>query len=155
GHVASKESFIEATTREVREETGSGIEIITNQENFYVEAVIQDHTRWKFSILNSQKIKIIEEPKPWIIYRAKINSDHLGVVVYRGRFLSQPKPSAEVPALIKLPPRLLTQCPKSLKYLQSIGAELLEQNQYIIHREAVLYPFGSAEIIKTGIVSFL
>ncbi|OLS26814.1 MAG: hypothetical protein HeimC3_07060 [Candidatus Heimdallarchaeota archaeon LC_3] len=147
GHVEDGEGIIDATLREVKEETGNNATISSADQTFIIEAEIIEENVFNFQIKSKELINIEDTPNPWIIYKVKTISGLLGVVVYQGEFDGQPYPQAEVPALICLPPGLLQQCPILLKSSLSNGAKLLEQDDKI-PRNALIYPFGSATIIK-------
>lgn len=146
GHVEENESFLEATLREIKEETGSEALLDESQETYYVKAQLIEQEIFEFKINSLEKVNISDDPKPWIVYTLDRESDILGVVVYRGELKAIIHPSAEVPALIKLTPELLLKCPSSLQKLLELGAKIKEQGDPI-PRNAILYPFGSIKIV--------
>jgi hypothetical protein len=147
GHVERNESFIEATLREIKEETGSDATIEESEETYYIQAQLLEEGIFDFKIETFEKVIISDIPKPWIIYSLKRRSDSLGVVVYRGELKTNFFPSAEVPALIYLTPDLLNMFPCSLEKLIVAGAKIKEQD-FLIPRKAIFYPFGSIKIVQ-------
>ena len=147
GHVEQGEGMVDATLREVKEETGINAIITSANETYFIEGTIVEGDTFNFQIDNYNKINVEETLIPWIIYKAKTKDGLLGVVVYQGKFESLPFPQAEVPALIRIPPKLLGKCPTSLNSLLTQGAKLLEQKNEL-PKNAIIYPFGSAKIIQ-------
>lgn len=147
GHVEEGESFVEATIREIQEETGTEANLVASDQTYYVTAVQEENEKFDFQIQSISPIKVKDNPAPYIIYSVKIKSDVLGVIVYKGEFASDPYPQMEVPALFRLSPQLLQQTPAILSELVKAGGKIREQKDKI-PREAIMYPFGSATIIQ-------
>ncbi len=148
GHVERGESIIEATLREITEETGSEAKLKDSKETLFVTAELKEEEIFDFQIQSIKEIKVLDKPAPYIIYTVKRKNDTLGVVVYKGTFATEPYPQMEVPALLYLPPGLLQQTPRTLAELLDLGAKIREQNEEI-PREAIIYPFGSATILQS------
>jgi len=148
GHVEEGESFEEATLREIQEETGVEARLYNNNETYVIEAVSEEQEQFNFQIQSLERVEVHENPRPYIMYTAKMQNDVLGVVVYKGSFGTEPHPQMEVPALLCLPPTLLNQTPASLSSLLDSGARIREQEGNTIPREAIIYPFGSASILE-------
>ena len=147
GHVEKGESILDATLREIQEETGTKATIYQSDDTLFITADLQEKPVFNFQIKTMERIEIEANPKPRLLYVVQREHDKLGVVVYQGRFQSEPSPQMEVPALICLPPDLLTKTPLTLSKLLSLGAKIKEQYEEI-PRDSILYSFGSAKILQ-------
>ena len=75
GHVEEGETFIDATLREVNEETGVDASIQDSIESYYVEADLDDKSMYNFQVRFIKPIRLDESIRPWIIYKLQRKED--------------------------------------------------------------------------------
>ena len=133
GHVDPGETVLDATKREVREELGCDINLLSSSTSFYCE-------------LGSSKIDkyhLEDEIAPIIMYNS--SEMKMSVCVYLAYISQKPCPSAEVPAILLLPVAFLGG--GHLSELLHQGVILIEQKEGIIPKNSYFRPFGSAQIL--------
>lgn len=144
--------------REVREETNSDIKLINSSVTLYVESEIKTEPIYSFENIQMRTLSDFEiksfNVKPWIIYKTTFpNNNTLGVFVFKGKLLTDPTPNLEVPALLEISSETIKNLPLTLAdIVDNYQGIIIEQNQKIIPRDAIIYPFGSAEIIKKMLI---
>lgn len=138
GSVEPEEDFLKCAYREAEEELGTPVEIISSNESIFYD----------FETRRKKKVVLEESTAPWIIYNMSSGNQGLSVCVYIAKLKTAPKPLAEIPALILLTSKqVISNELKPLSVLLEEGAEIIEQRK--IPRDALMMPFGSAEILKT------
>ena len=133
GHVEPDEAVLNASKREVLEELGCEVELLSSPDSLICE----------LETLKVDRCVIDDEIAPILVYNS--SDIEMSVCVYLGRISTNPNPKAEVPALLLLPVNLLTG--GVLCELLINGAILIEQEEGIIPRNAYLKPFGSATVL--------
>jgi len=138
GKLEKEENFIDSSIREAKEEIDSAISIKSDKKTLFYD----------FNKNSKKIIHLKEKIKPAIIYRKSNEYGRWFVCIYNCSLKSEPKPSSEIPALILLKKKQIYE-EKSLKELLNEGAEIIEKEK--IPRNAILRPYGSAEILKDRI----
>ncbi len=133
GHVNPTETVLNATRREVREELGCEIELLSSTTSLCCEL--------ESSTIDSYHLD--DEVAPILVYNS--SGLKMSVCVYLARISVIPHPSTEVPALLLLPVNLLRG--GQLKGLLHNGAVLIEQQEGTIPRDAHFSQCGSARIL--------
>lgn len=141
GKLEKEENFINSSIREAKEEIDSDISLKSSKKTLLFD----------FDKNEKKIISMNERIKPAIIYNKPSQDGRWFVCVYNCSLKSEPKPSSEICAIILLKKSQLNR-EKALKELIKEGAEIIEKKH--IPREAVLRPYGSAEILKYVIDPF-
>ena len=141
GHVEPNETVMEATRREVMEELGCHVELLASDQSLYCD----------LEECNLISHELEDEISPILIYNS--TTIKMSVSVYLGRIHTEPRPHQEVPALLFLPPSLLSG--GQLTGLIKAGAILKEQVEGLIPRHAILKPFGSASLLAHNYHEFI
>jgi 8-oxo-dGTP pyrophosphatase MutT (NUDIX family) len=141
GKVEVNETIIEATKREVMEELGCNVQLLSSNLTMYSN----------LDQMNLVNYKVADNLAPILVY----NSDRrkISVSVFIGKINMEPHPKNEVPALLLLPPSFLNG--GRLNVLIRRGAILKEQVEVKIPRNTILRPFGSAKILAHYLGRFL
>lgn len=79
GHVEKGESLVEATLREVQEETGTDATLQNSNQTLFVTAVLKEESIFNFQIQSIEHVEIIDQPIPYITYVVKRQFDTLGI----------------------------------------------------------------------------
>ena len=138
GKVELGESMLDATKREVFEETGCKVELLPAPQTLYCTLEDREFIQYHLE----------DKCPPILIY----NTTGLSVCVYLARTVTIPIPQHEVPALLLLPPSSLHGGP--LEHLLQSGSILKEQMPGTILRIATLRPWGSAALLATDFDRF-
>ena len=133
GHVEAGETREEAIRREVKEELGCEVELLSSDQTLFTS--LEDPNLIPYT-LN-------EDLNPILVYNSQ--NIQMSVCVYLGRLLSPPIPQQEVPAIILLPSHLLQG--GHLESLLKNGSIIKEQEENSIPRSAMMKPFGSTELL--------
>jgi len=141
GHVESNENMLDATRREVLEEVGCELVIISANQTVLCD--LENPALSHFTLED----KIC----PLLIYNS--SELQMSVCVYLGVINSTPVPMMEVPALILLPLNLLQGGELSL--LLDEGGIITVQNGRKIPKNSILKPFGSIAILVNHWEEFL
>jgi len=134
------ESFLDCAYREAKEELGVDVEIFGCRKSIFYD----------FETKKKKKLILRETKAPWLVYSMPLTDKQgLAVCVYLAQLKNNsPRPSMEVPALILLTPGQVINCgSQTLSTLLNEGAEISEQRE--IPRNAIIKPFGTAEILQT------
>jgi 8-oxo-dGTP pyrophosphatase MutT (NUDIX family) len=144
GKPEGTETRLQAVFREAREEIGCEVKLKHAHETLFFD------TRTG----KIRKRKLRGTPAPLLKFQKIIQTPAgprlLDSVVWVGIPVDEPRPSAEVPALLLLTENLLNQTLKkevTLAQLLSHGAELIEVRP--VPRHAVVKPFGTPEVVGT------
>ncbi|MHA1975395.1 MAG: NUDIX hydrolase [Candidatus Hodarchaeales archaeon] len=133
GKVEWNESIIEATKREVLEEIGCEVNLISSKRTIVCEL---ENPKIVFHDLN-------DELCPILIYNSR--EFKMSVCIYLGRIDTTPNPRMEVPALVFLPSSQIQG--GNLSSLLDAGARIIIQENREIPKNVILKPFGSADLL--------
>lgn len=133
------ESFLECAYREAKEELGVHVKIFGRKKSIFYD----------FGTKKKEIVALEEKEAPWLVYSMPRDRQGLAVCVYLAKLKKDsPNPSMEIPALILLTPVQVIACgSQTLSTLLKDGAEIFEQRE--IPRNAIIKPFGTAEILQT------
>lgn len=143
GSPQKKETLVETAIREVKEETGCNIEILHSKETLIC---FPEKSEGKISKIKQKPAPIASFIKT---YPYKGEQILLKCWTFMGKIKGSPKPSAEIPALIILPERLIAKTlkrPVSLSKLIKEGAKLIEGTKRV-PRQALFQPIFSPEVL--------
>ena len=140
GHVEANETIEESTKREVQEELGCEVTLLTSDITYYCD--LED------PILT--KIPIEDKLAPILVYNS--SEIQMSVCVYLAEIVSDPFPQQEVPAIMYIPLYLLEG--GRLRTMLKKGSLIKEQKIDFIPRDAIMRPFGSISIIAENIDYF-
>ena len=141
GHVEKNENILDATKREVFEELGCDINLISSTRTLTCN--LENPTFRSYELRD----KIC----PFLIYNSL--TIQMSVGVYFGTLHSDPVPMMEVPAIIFLLPSLIKG--GELSMLLRKGAVLITQKGSKIPKRTILKPYGSVEILVNNWDKFL
>ncbi len=133
GHVEKNEDILDATRREVLEEIGCEVDLISSNQTLVCELENPIFSQYQLE----------DRTCPILIYNSR--EMKMSVCVYLGVISSNPIPKMEVPALILVPSSQIQGGKLSL--LLREGAVMTTQGGRNIPKNAVLKPFGSADIV--------
>lgn len=139
GNLERGESFLDSARREAKEEIGVEIELVSSPNT-----LIFNLDNMKRRIAKSK-----DRVRPVIVYNKTLSSkERLYVYVYLSNPLkATPRSYMEVPSLLLLHKyQMIAKEDKKLEDLLSEGGEIVERRS--IPRDAILKPFGSAEVLK-------
>lgn len=133
GHVESNETIVEATKREVLEEIGCEINLLSSKRTM----------KCSLEVPGISYHELDDEICPILIYDSETLK--MSSCIYLGSIRSNPTPNMEVPALVFLPPPLIQG--GALTSLLNAGARLITQDEREIPKNTFLKPFGSVELL--------
>jgi len=133
GKLEEGEDFMNSSIREAKEEIDADILIKSSNKTLFFD----------FNKNTKKVVYLDEKIKPAIIYKRTNEYGKWFVCIYNCSLKSKPKPSSEIPAIMLLKQSQLKG--GDIKELLKKGAKIIEKEK--IPREAILKPYGSAEIL--------